>query len=152
MVLGVIAVSLRTLPGFNLPRVIHFRKIQNGPAAGTSLDRRPRIIESAFSEIKIAGGIAEYAGAIAPPASMKRPDFFRIFLQHHPLHRGMVQIAEGSEFLPGRHGSGLQFSLTIRIPNPAAIRMNRISLKFESSQAFENRPIRNRSRRAATLG
>ena len=99
MVFGVIAVSLRTLPGFNLPRVVHLRKIQNEPAAGTFLDRRPRIIESAFGEIKIAGGIAEYAGAIAPPTSMKGPDFFRIFLQHHAHHRGMVQIAQRSELL-----------------------------------------------------
>jgi hypothetical protein len=106
MVFRKIAARVRTLQGLYLVKPVRLRQIESGSAAWTSLDRRPRIIERAFNEVEVTGGVAEYPGAIGPPASMKGAGFVRGLVQHHPLHWGMMQIAQRSELLPGRHGPG----------------------------------------------
>jgi len=50
--------------------MIHFGKVESGAASGTRLDRSPRIIELAFDQIQIAGGIAKYPCATAPFTGM----------------------------------------------------------------------------------
>jgi hypothetical protein len=66
--------------------MIDLRKIYDSTTSGTCPDKSPRIIETAFDQIRISIEMAENPCAIAPGTRMVGSDFFRIFPQRCAAH------------------------------------------------------------------
>ena len=97
------AVSLRALPRFDLLGMINLSQVEGRSAAWASFCGRARIVKLTVNDICVAGGVPKDARAVAPFACVVRADLFQILFEHHPLHRSVVQIAEGRELLHRLH-------------------------------------------------
>src|SRR5579862_770423 len=100
---GEFAARARTFPGLDFPELIHLGEVKNSAAGGAIAENGAARVEFAVNPVRVAGRVTKHPRAIAPLAAVVRPDFLLIFLQHHSPHRGVVEIAQRRELLPGGH-------------------------------------------------